>query len=98
MTAAGTERASVSWAGTAPLRSLWGRQREQAALDELLVDVRAGRSRVLIVRGEPGIGKTAVLEYLAGVVGECRLVRTAGVESEMELAYAGLHQFCAGMM
>ncbi|HUE28226.1 MAG TPA: AAA family ATPase, partial [Solirubrobacteraceae bacterium] len=97
ITAAATDFAPDSWAGAAPLRSLWGRHREQAALDELLVDVRSGRSRVLIVRGEAGIGKTALLEYLAGVVGDCRVMRTAGVESEMELAYAGLHQFCGGM-
>jgi DNA-binding CsgD family transcriptional regulator/tetratricopeptide (TPR) repeat protein len=54
--------------------------------------VREGRSGVLIVRGEPGIGKTALLDYLADMAGDCRVVRTAGVESEMELAYAGLHQ------
>jgi DNA-binding CsgD family transcriptional regulator len=77
---------------------LLGRTEDCAVLDQLALGVREGRSGVLVVRGEAGIGKTALLEYLVGVVGECRVVRTAGVESEMELAYAGLHQFCGGMM
>ena len=71
---------------------------EDPTLDQLAASVREGRSGVLVVRGEAGIGKTALLEYLAGVAEDCRVVRTAGVESEMELAYAGLHQFCAPMM
>ena len=77
---------------------LWGRSRECDLLDRLVADVREGRSRVWVLRGEAGIGKTALLDYLAGVASGCRLVRTAGIESEMELAYAGLHQFCSSML
>jgi predicted ATPase len=64
-------------------------------LDQVINAVRAGDSRVLVVHGEPGIGKTALLDYLAGRASGCRVVRVAGVQSEMELAFAGLHQLCA---
>ena len=60
--------------------------------------VRAGESRVLVVRGEPGVGKTALLDYVAGSAAGCRVVRAAGVQSEMELAFAGLHQMLAPML
>ena len=72
-----------------------GRQSECAVLDDLLASARAGRSRALVVRGEAGIGKTALLDFLAEAAAGCRVARAAGVESEMELAYAGLHQLCA---
>ena len=71
---------------------LWDRQRERAALSQLLVDVRSGRSRALVVRGEPGIGKTALLENLCAGADDVALVRGTGVESEAELAFSGLHQ------
>ena len=74
------------------------RDAERGVLDRLLRDVRAGESRALVVHGEPGVGKTALLDYLAQGSSECRLVRAAGIESEMELAFAGLHQLGAGMM
>src|SRR4051812_26281415 len=77
---------------------LVGRDRERAQLDRLLQGVRDGESRVLVLRGEAGIGKTALLEYLAASAVDCRIVRAAGVESEMELAFAGLHQLCATML
>jgi DNA-binding CsgD family transcriptional regulator len=67
-------------------------------LDQLLAEVQAGQSRVLVLRGEVGVGKTALLEYLQRSATGFRLVRTAGVESEMELAFAGLHQLCAPML
>jgi hypothetical protein len=67
-------------------------------LDQLLEAVRGGASRALVVRGEAGVGKTALLEYLAGRASGCRVVSAAGVQSEMELAFAGLHQFCAPML
>jgi DNA-binding CsgD family transcriptional regulator len=73
-------------------KSLLGRQRERAALSQLLSDVRSGRSRVLVLRGEPGIGKTALLDDLCARADDVVLVRSAGAESEAELAYAGLHQ------
>jgi len=78
--------------------SLRGRARECAVLDALLADVRRGESRSLLVRGEAGIGKTALLEYLSESTCEMTVVRTAGVESERELAYAGLHQLCASLL
>jgi DNA-binding CsgD family transcriptional regulator len=71
---------------------LTGRRGECGVLDQLVETVRAGGSRVLVVRGEPGVGKSALLDYLAGRAVGCRVVRAAGVESEMELAFAGLHQ------
>jgi DNA-binding CsgD family transcriptional regulator len=67
-------------------------------LDRQLQRVRAGESSVLVVRGEAGVGKTALLEYVAERASGCRIARIAGVESEMELAFAGLHQLCAPML
>jgi DNA-binding CsgD family transcriptional regulator len=67
-------------------------------LDELVSAVRRGESRSLVLRGEAGIGKTALLEYLVESASELSITRAAGVESEMELAYAGLHQLCAPML
>jgi DNA-binding CsgD family transcriptional regulator/tetratricopeptide (TPR) repeat protein len=60
--------------------------------------VRAGEGRALVVRGEPGVGKTVLLDYLAGRASGCRVARAAGVQSEMELAFAALHQLCAPML
>jgi DNA-binding CsgD family transcriptional regulator len=77
--------------GTPALR---GRDAEREVLDRLLVDVRAGDSRALVLRGEAGIGKSALLDHLVGGAGGFRIARAAGVESEMELAFAGLHQLC----
>ncbi len=74
---------------------LRGRRRECEVLDDLLASVRTGESRVLVLRGEAGIGKTALLDHLAGGASDFRVARAAGVESEMELALAGLHQLCA---
>jgi DNA-binding CsgD family transcriptional regulator len=71
-----------------------GRETETDALTALVGAVRDGRSGVLLVRGEPGIGKTALLEFVAGIADDCRLARAVGVESEMELPFAGLHQLC----
>jgi DNA-binding CsgD family transcriptional regulator len=82
--------------GHAP--GLTGRRSERAVLDRFVGGVRAGEGRALVVRGEPGVGKTLLLEYLAGRASKCRLARAAGVQSEMELAYAGLHQLCAPLL
>jgi hypothetical protein len=71
-----------------------GRRSECATLDGLVAGARAGQSQVLVVRGEAGIGKTALLDYVEAIAGGCRIVRSAGAEAEMELAYAGLHQIC----
>ena len=81
--------------GTTELK---GRRRELRVLDRLVDAVRAGESRALVVAGEPGVGKTALLDYLAGRASGFRVVRTAGVQSEMELAFAALHQLCAPML
>jgi DNA-binding CsgD family transcriptional regulator len=77
---------------------LIGRQAECDALDQLVNGVRAGESRALVVHGEPGVGKTALLEYVGRQAAGCRVIRASGVESEMELTYAALHQLCAPML
>ena len=67
-------------------------------LDKLVEDVRAGDSRALVIYGEPGVGKSALLDYLAENASECRVARTTGVQSEMELPFAALQQLCAPML
>jgi DNA-binding CsgD family transcriptional regulator/tetratricopeptide (TPR) repeat protein len=77
---------------------LLGRRSECEALDRLLTDALAGRSRVIIVRGEAGVGKSALLRYLSEQVAGWQVATAVGVESEMELAYSGLHQLCGPML
>lgn len=85
--------------GTAqPGPQLRGRIDERATLDGVLVDVRAQKSRVVVLRGEAGVGKTALLEHLASTASGFRIARAAGAESDMELAFAGVHQLCAPML
>ena len=79
---------SESWPG------LRGREPERRALAALVESVRGGGSRVLVLRGEAGIGKTALLEVLLEQADGFQVLRAAGVESELQLAYAGLHQLC----
>src|SRR5262245_32302777 len=74
------------------------RRAECDVLDGLVESVCAGQSQALVLSGDPGVGKTALLEYLAGRAARCRVVQTAGVESEMELAFAGLHQLSAPLL
>jgi DNA-binding CsgD family transcriptional regulator len=74
------------------------RRPERRVLDEVLRDLRSGRSQALVVHGEAGVGKSALIEYLAGRASGCHLARAPGVQSEMELAFAGLHQLCAPML
>src|ERR1700754_3483541 len=74
------------------------REAERGTLKRLVAAVRAGESRALVVSGEAGVGKTALLDYLAGNASGCRVVRTAGYQSEMELAFAALHQLCASLL
>jgi len=71
---------------------------ERAAITQLLDTARAGHSGVLVMRGEPGVGKTALLEYAVDSAAGLRVARVAGVESEMELAFAALQQLCAPML
>jgi DNA-binding CsgD family transcriptional regulator len=75
-----------------------GRSRERQALDRLLEAVRAGRTSVLVIRGEAGVGKTALMQYAAGEASGFRIAQLSGVESEMELPFAGLHQLCAPLL
>jgi DNA-binding CsgD family transcriptional regulator len=71
---------------------------EREVLERLVAGVRAGQSRVLVLRGEAGVGKTALLRHLTDAAAGCRVVNAAGIESEMELAFAGLHSMCAHML
>jgi DNA-binding CsgD family transcriptional regulator len=82
----------LSTSASAPLL---GRSRERAALDGLLEQVRGGHSGVLVLRGEAGIGKTALLGYVVSAATGFAVARCAGVESEMELPFAQLHELCA---
>jgi DNA-binding CsgD family transcriptional regulator len=77
---------------------LRGRQNECAALDALLDGGRDGRSGVLVLRGEAGIGKTALLEYAIASAADLTVLRSGGHETEMELAFAALHQLCAPLL
>ncbi len=77
---------------------LLGRRDECAALDRLVADVLASSSRVLVLRGEAGVGKSALLGYLSGRITGWHVASAVGVESEMELAYSGLHQLCAPLL
>ena len=94
----GSQYLACDWS-TMPNREagtrLLGRRSECDSLDRLLVAARIGPSRVLVLRGEAGVGKTALLDYLSARAGGFRIVRVAGVQSEMEFAFAGLHQLCA---
>jgi DNA-binding CsgD family transcriptional regulator len=77
---------------------LVGRALEGAVLDEFLATVKGGESRALVLRGEPGIGKTALLEFLVKRAVGCRVISVSGVQSEMELAFAALQQLCAPLL
>src|SRR5262245_10143323 len=83
---------------TLPPSGLLDRRSEREMLDRLVAGVRAGQSRVLVLRGEAGVGKTALLEFAAERATGCRVARAVGVQSEMELAFAGLHHLCAPML
>src|SRR5215468_5144049 len=81
-----------------PRPALLNREQERTALDDLLGDLRSGRGRALTVRGEAGVGKSALLEYLVAAAADMRVARAAGTESEMELAFAGLHLLCGPLL
>ena len=80
-----------------PSGALWGRRRKCAVLDRLIEAVRRDESQALVLRGEPGIGKTALLQYLVVRKSGCRAVRATSVQSEMELTFAGFYQLVAPM-
>src|SRR5256885_5212849 len=92
----GRDKAPFAWQCCCVV--LQDRLSEREVLDDLLEAVRGGGSRVLVVRGEPGVGKSVLLEYVVGRATGCRVARAAGVQSEMELAFAGLQQLCAPML
>jgi predicted ATPase len=77
---------------------LVGRTNECRSLEELLAAVRDGQSRVVVLRGDAGIGKTALLEHLIHAASGFRVERAIGIESEMEMPFAALHQLCAPML
>jgi hypothetical protein len=77
---------------------LQDRRSEGGTLDRLLGGLRVGRGGALVVRGEPGVGKSALVEYLTEQASGCQVARAASVEPAMELAFAGLHQVCAPML
>lgn len=81
-----------------PPPRLLGRRREKTALAELLATVRAGGGGVILLRGDAGIGKTSLLQYALARASGFRTLRVSGAESEMELAYAGLHQLCSPLL
>ena len=81
-----------------PPPKLFGRIAELQSLERLLGDVKSGQSAVLVVRGEAGIGKTALLRHLVSETSGFRVARCVGVESEMELPFAGLHQLCGPLL
>src|SRR3981189_2064431 len=81
-----------------PVRQLLGRERQLVALDRLLEAARGGHGGVLVLHGEPGVGKTALLEYAGKAGREFRVVQTVGVEGEMELPYAALQQLCSPIL
>jgi DNA-binding CsgD family transcriptional regulator len=78
--------------------ALRGRRDECAVLDRLLENARAGQSGVLVLRGDAGIGKTALLDYAIESSSDMRVLRAGGVEAEMELAFAALHHLCAPLL
>jgi DNA-binding CsgD family transcriptional regulator len=78
--------------------TLLGRRSECEALDHLLTDVVSGTSRVAVLRGDAGVGKSALLSYLSHRIAGWRVATAVGVESEMELAYSGLHQLCGPLL
>ena len=75
-----------------------GRRAERACIHSVLSSVRSGQSQVLVLRGEAGIGKSALLRHIAGQANGCRLLVAAGVQADMELAFAGLHQILGALM
>src|SRR4051812_42002987 len=83
---------------SSPASGLVDRTSERLALDRVLAQAREGHSAVLVVRGEPGIGKTALLAYVGRQASDFRVVHVTGVAAEMELPFAGIHQLCAPLL
>src|ERR1700716_3333807 len=94
----GTEMSGAPSPVRSPGGQLLGGERERVALDRLLEAATSGHAGVLVVRGEPGVGKTALLEYAVEAGRGFRFARTSGVEAEMELPFAALQQLCSTML
>src|SRR6478736_10238177 len=94
----GTEMSAAPSPVRSPGGQLLGRERERVALDRLLEAARGGHGGVLVVHGEPGVGKTALLDYAGEAGREFRVLETVGVEGEMELPYAALQQLCSAIL
>jgi DNA-binding CsgD family transcriptional regulator/tetratricopeptide (TPR) repeat protein len=88
----------VTGAGGSRGSGLLGRRSECAALDAMIAAARTGDSRVVVLSGEAGAGKTALLDYAAAAAGGFQVLRAVGVQSEMELPYAALHQLCGPVL
>ena len=78
--------------------SLIGRRAETARISALLGEIPAGTGAALMLQGEAGIGKTALLEWAAGQAGDMRVLRATGIESELELAFSGLAELCLPLL
>jgi hypothetical protein len=98
ITTAGDRAGCCGQARSKPTPTLLGRRWEREALDGLVEDLSSGHGWGLVVRGEAGVGKSALLGYAVEIAPDMRVIRAVGVESEMELASAGLHQFCAPLL
>src|SRR5262249_15050540 len=88
----------LGWPPRRPPMTLLGRRAECEQLDGVLADALAGRSRVVVLRGEAGAGKSALLHYVSERSDGWQVARAVGIESELELAYSGLHQLCAPLL
>jgi len=88
----------VTVGGTSGGSLLVGRATERAIVDAILADAQRGQGGSLVVTGQPGIGKSALVQYAIDVASESRVVRMAGVESEMAFGYAGVHQVVLPML
>jgi DNA-binding CsgD family transcriptional regulator len=93
-----TEHAAAGGPVRAYAPPLLGRQAECRQLARLVEAVRRGESRALVISGEAGIGKSALLDVLVAEASGCRVVRACGIQAEAELAFAGLHQLCTPLL
>jgi len=94
----GKDQGALRPSGAAGMSGVLGRDAECAALDRALDEVRAGRGAVLVLRGEAGIGKSALLDYMTGRASEFHIARASGIESEVELPFAGLERLLGPML
>src|ERR1700742_70729 len=84
--------------GATPGVGFLGRTRERERLDDMLAQARDGQSAVLVIRGDAGIGKTALLRYAARQASGLRILEILGIQAEMELPFAGIERLCAPLL